>query len=423
MKTKQVILSTRKSTIPLEFLVLKAVFLLISIVLFQINPLKAEVIKDIQISGHSKTKPWALLRRVNVNIGDDLTPADFLDLKIRVSQNPQYILKSCTFDQGILKIVIEDKWTIVPVPLISQSGDYYIRGIGFYENNFLGRLETLVPAVAWTNAGLNYLLLYNSENFFSSNLGISSLIVRLNTLSRFYRHKVMQNEFESRTTAFELTPNFFYKNMVFKAGPILFKKEIVQTKTQTQSSLDQTYEGVGLRTRYNIKFFEQLDTLYKGYFITANAYALRPKDGGNTFFNGKIELVATYPVFDEHFVNLSENLALASAKTFFYNFSEGAHEGFRGYDGESIHMQRYAATMFQYQHHIWDRFYAVSFFENTRSVLINSIYNGAHLNENTIGGGLRYYLKKISIPGINVEYGYNIQDKSSHIHFNVGLAL
>lgn len=398
---------------------MKAVFLLILTTILLIDQLSAEVIKDIQVTGQTKTKSWALLRRVNVKIGDDLTPGELEDLRIRVSQNAQYILKSFKFENGILKIDIEDKWSIIPVPLISQSGDYHMRGIGLFENNFLGRLETLVPAVAWTNSGINYLLLYNSENFFSSNFGISALVVRLNTLSRFYRHKVIQNQFESRTTALEVTPNFFYKNMVFKAGPVFFKKDIVPNNPAESVK----FEGAGLRSRFNIKFYEQLDTLFKGYFVTANAYVLRPNNGGNTFFHGKIEFASTYPIFGRHFVNFSENLGLASAKTFFYNFSEGAHEGFRGYDGESIHMQRYAASMLQYQHHVWDRLYAVAFFENTRTVLINPIYGGAHLNENTIGTGFRYYLKKISIPGINVEYGYNIQDKSSHLHFNVGLKL
>ncbi len=395
------------------------IFVIISLLLFICLQASAEIIKDIKITGNTKTKDWALLRRVNIHVGDNLTAEELNDLRIRLSQNAQYILKSVSFDQGILKIEIEDKWSIIPVPLISQSGEYYIRGFGFYENNFLGRMDILIPAVAWTNSGINYLLIYNSENFFSSNLGISSLIVRLNTLSRFYRHKVELTHFESRATAFEITPNYFYKNMVFKTGPIFFKKEVFFNDSKN----GELFEGAGLRSRFNIKVYEQLDTLFKGFFVTANAYILKPKSYDGTYFHGKVEFNSSYPIFNEHFINFSEYLGIASAKTLFYNFSEGAHEGFRGYDGESIHMQRYAASMLQYQHHVWDRLFAVAFFENTRSVLVNPIYSGAHLNENTIGGGLRYYLKKVTIPGINVEYGYNIQDKSSHIHFNVGLKL
>lgn len=387
--------------------------------LFSISTAQAEIVKDIQITGNTKTKSWALLRRVNVTVGDDLSPSDIEDLRIRVSQNSQYNLKSFKFEDGILKIEIEDKWSIIPVPLISQSGEYYMRGVGFYENNFLGRLETFVPAVAWTNSGINYLMLYNSENFFSSNFGVSALVVRLNTLSRFYRRDVEQTNFESRTTAFEITPNVFYKNMVFKAGPIFFKKDVLMNG----SPVAQKFEGTGLRSRFHIKEYEQLDILFRGYFVTFNNYVLSSKNSNDTFFHGKLEFSSSLPVFDADFINFSENLGLASAKTMFYQFSEGAHEGFRGYDGESIHMQRYAATMLQYQRHVWDRLYAVGFVENTRSVLVNPIHNGAHLNEYTVGGGLRYYLKKITIPGINVEYGYNIEDKSSHVHFNVGLKL
>jgi len=398
---------------------MKIAILFITLILLLSPPLQAEVVKDIQITGMTKTKPWALLRRVNIRVGDDLSPEELEDLRIRVAQNSQFIVNSFKFEDGILKIDIEDKWSIIPVPLIAQSGEFYMRGIGFFENNFLGRLETLVPAVAYTNSGVNFLLLYNSENFFTPNFGISALIVRLNTLSRFYRHKVEQSHFESRATALEITPNYFYKNMVFKAGPIFFKKDVILN----DNSVAQKFEGAGLRSRFNIKNYEAMDVLFKGYFITANSYILRPKSGKETFLHAKLEYVANYPVFYNDFVNFSQNLGLASAKTFFYQFSEGAHEGFRGYDGESLHMQRYSASMLQYQRHVWDRLYAIGFVENTHSVSINPINNGNHLNEQTIGAGLRYYLKKISIPGINVEYGYNIQDKSSHLHFNVGLKL
>ena len=54
-----------------------------------------------------------------------------------------------------------------------------MRGVGLFESNFMGRLETLISAVAWTNADINYFLIYKSENFFSPNFGISALVVHL----------------------------------------------------------------------------------------------------------------------------------------------------------------------------------------------------------------------------------------------------
>ena len=58
---------------------MKSVFLLFSTFLLFFTSLNAEVIKDIQITGETKTKPWALLRRANINIGEDLTPAELED--------------------------------------------------------------------------------------------------------------------------------------------------------------------------------------------------------------------------------------------------------------------------------------------------------------------------------------------------------
>ena len=58
---------------------MKSVFLLFSTFLLFFTSLNAEVIKDIQTTSETKTKPWALLRRVNINIGEDLTPAELED--------------------------------------------------------------------------------------------------------------------------------------------------------------------------------------------------------------------------------------------------------------------------------------------------------------------------------------------------------
>lgn len=378
-----------------------------------------EIIREIKFIGATKTKLSHLQRRVNIYEGDLLSAADLEDLKIRLSQNPQFNLKNVQLKEGVLTIDIEDKWTIIPVPLISQSGEYYMRGMGLYDNNFLGRLETFVPAVAWTNSGINYLLLYNSENFFSPNFGLSSLIVQLNSLSYFYRNDQEVNKFEARTKAFEFTPNFFYKNIVFKSGPVFFSRKIYEGNSKTPL----TFNGSGLRSRLHMKYYEQFDVLYKGFFITGNAYVLRKQQDDDFFFHGKIEFDYSYPVFENHYIGFMQNFGIASDKTYFYPFTEGAHEGFRGYDGESIHMQRYSSSTLQYQHNIWKRMYGLLFYENNQTVLINPIFNGRKLKENTVGTGLRYYLKQISIPGINVEYGYNLDDKSSHIHFNVGLKL
>jgi hypothetical protein len=49
--------------------------------------------------------------------------------------------------------------------------------------------------------------------------------------------------------------------------------------------------------------------------------------------------------------------------------------------------------------------------------------DGATLSESTVGGNAAYYFQKISIPALILEYGYNIDDKSHHVLFNLGLTL
>jgi hypothetical protein len=154
--------------------------------------------------------------------------------------------------------------------------------------------------------------------------------------------------------------------------------------------------------------------------MAINFSLLKERTKASPVFQGKFDFVSNHSIFTNNFITFKESLGYTTEKTFLFPFSEGSREGFRGYDSDSIFMQRYLSSTIQYHHHLWDRLFAVSFAESNQSVLINPFFNGAHLNENTIGAGLRYYFKKITIPGVNFEYAYNLNDKSSHMHFSLG---
>jgi len=133
-------------------------FLVFCFLIFSSLASYAVFIKDVELTGNTKTKLSALIRWANIPIGKEISQERYDFVIEKLNRINQVNLKSVSFEEGIMKIVIEDKWSLFPVPMVTQSGDYFSRGFLIYENNFLGRLGTFVPGVFWTNSGLNAIL-------------------------------------------------------------------------------------------------------------------------------------------------------------------------------------------------------------------------------------------------------------------------
>lgn len=382
-------------------------------------------IKDINLIGATKTKKSALIRVAGIKIGSEMNQQRLEVVRELLSQQSQYNLKRVDFnwEEGILTIVIEDKWSTIPVPMITQSGYYFSRGVLIYESNFLGELATLVPAIAWTNSGIQGLVGYKDEALWGDNIGFKAIAIRKSDLSKFQRGRDTVDTFESRLTALLMTPNYNTGKHVFKAGPVFFLKQVFDGTGKEVFSRQST--ALQLRYHYNAKSFGKTEVYFSGHYVTYNSFIVLSKIGGKLINLHDFQWDTSYPIGD-NFLNFIFLIRTANDDSYLYPDLLGGKEGFRGYDSMSLPTYRYASGTFQYQQKVWKRLYSDFFYEPTSAELIEPvkrIYGRARITEHSVGAGLRYYFQKITIPALVVEYARNITDKSNHYHFNLGLSL
>jgi len=377
----------------------------------------AEVIRDVVLVGNTKTTRRGIIRHGLIHLGREISAEEINEIKERLRRINQFILKNLSFKDGVLTVEIEDKWSLFPVPMITQSGSYYSRGFLIYENNFLGSLGTFAPAMAWTNSGFNGLLYFQDESFFMPQAGFKILLLRKSDPVYFRRHGSIVSSYESRYDTILFTPNYLYKRHVFKGGPIYVDKSIYD-KNGVHIFRDK---GAGLFLRHHLNQYQMTDTQMDGFVTTYNLIFIHRSNGDTIVFHeGDAKLSIPYL---NHFSNFEVHGHHVNDNSYLYPKIIGGNEGYRGYDKASFPAQWNIGALAQFQYNFYPRVFLAPFYEYNYSKLIKDVLNGKTIAENTLGIGVRYYFKKISIPAVIFDVSRNFEDRSTHLLVNIGLSL
>jgi len=391
-------------------------FFLLIFILLTSNQLYAEILKTVEVTGNKRTTTDAIIRHGQITIGQDLNEEDLETIRNNLGRINQIHVKNIFFSNGILKIAIEDKWTLFPIPMFTKSGSYTNRGVLIYEDNFLGSLGTLASGISWSNSILNYIFYYQEESLFKPQFGMKLLLLKKNESVEFSRSNKVVDEHESRYQSYLLTPNYLYKNHVFKAGPIFINKTIYKNKNIILKD-----NSKGIFFRHHLNAFQTLEVMYEGLVTTYDFYALKNQSNKTVFIN-EANIIWSHP-YKLSFLNLGLHGHIVNEKDYLFGKNLGGDEGFRGYDKVSLPTSENLGGLVQYQQHLFNRFFICPFYEYNKSKVINQSLNGNTISESTIGIGLRYYFKKISIPAVLFDAARNIDDHSNHFHINIGVSI
>ncbi|MBC7538364.1 MAG: hypothetical protein H7281_06060 [Bacteriovorax sp.] len=389
--------------------------LLIILILFS-QAVCAEVLKQVEIFGNKRTKKEAIIQHGRIKIGKELSEEDLQTVKENLGRIGQIHVKNVDFKDGTLKIEVEDKWTLFPVPMITQSGSYQNRGFLIYDDNFLGSIGTLAPGISWSNSILNYLLYYQDESLFNPQYGIKVLLLKKSEFVEFKRLDNVVDDHESRYNSYLVTPNYLYKEQVFKAGPVYIDKSIYKKDKRIFRDISK---GIFFRHHWNA--FQALEVMYEGFVTTYDLYALKNQTGKMVYLN-EANISWSIPT-NKSFLNYGLHAYHSNEKSYLFAKNLGGDEGFRGYDKASFPTSENIGGLVQYQQHLFHRFFLSPFYEYNNSKLIEPVQNGRRLSESTVGIGLRYYFKKISIPAVIFDAARNIDDNSNHFHINIGVSI
>lgn len=401
-------------------------------------------IGDIYVVGLRKTKKNIITSNMNVTINDKISgfdPVLFMnnirrtDIFSDVSIN--YQIKN---NKAIIQITAKDKWTLIPIPMVSSGGNSSSVGLIVFESNLFGLNKMLGVGFISASTGDTFLATYADPNILGSKFTFS--LTGLNST----------NTVESHT----------------------WKDDINYQEYKVKENFIESKLGY----KFTSKFNAGISTSYENYKL-ANDYedTFNPPEGGELIEYGLYliwDMQKYYEYFQEgpfvkieaknhDFFNYNENANYQTIETIFsyshkiYNTSrvkadillkgnlgdttpllaqdrEGGRTGFISLPDETLLTNNYANITLTYEKpwHIttWGMVTGKVFWEeglfngglkyNTND---NAYYNDySYYHYYAPGVGLQVYLKNIAIPALGISYAYNMVTHKPYVKFTAGFA-
>lgn len=380
---------------------------------------------EVEIIGNSKTKTRTIKRLAKLE-GECVPPEGVNAERIR-----QDLLNSHLFsrvevevnaekDVTRVRIIVKDKWTIIPVPVLYTSGEQSGGGMMILESNLLGRKKMLMGGVFFGTRGNRYEGIYIDDAVWGSKW---ILVIR----PLFMERILLRYDDEKEVYAYKDDFNLIFGILGYKitdhiapaVGLVYRYRDLSETEDYPAPRNERSTAGAmcNLKLSYT-KFVDYYDKGFSGVFTFEHSLREFGADTIYGHFQATFEFV--YPIsivlsrtFLEGGWSVGEDVGITN----YYRL--GGEYGYRGIPETGLWVSDYVVFSQQFEQVLYrmklGTFTIAEFSDNvfTHEDDPVQIYY-------SVGVGLRAYLKEIAIPAVGVDAGYSLRNGAWHISAYVG---
>lgn len=310
-----------------------------------------------------------------------------------------------TEDENSVKVLVKDKWSIIPIPMFSTDESTNKYGFMLVDANFLGYANILILGANFGNT-TEYTLGLIGRTLFDTNL---RAIFFMQKLSYSITAKDAANTYyENNLDTFKTFVSLGY---VFnKTYTLSLGLDYYDYKFLKNSNFDKlnNYCELFLLAMINAEFYK-----YKLYFNEGLNFKIVLGENINYTSNRNFKYMMDYSygfeIYKSSALIYNFNFVTQSSKKLNSSFKLGYSDGFRGLNEQSLWTNKYALNKLDY-HIPYFRsdklvltvapFFDLAFYENEIINYINNYYY-------SYGLGTYLFLKNITIPAVGVIIGHN----------------
>ncbi|AEJ20539.1 hypothetical protein [Gracilinema caldarium] len=220
-------------------------------------------ITDIEVQGLKRTNPIVVKNLLKAYINrdaDKINTDEIIALLVAtgIFENVTVSVKENT-NQTVLFISLEEKWSIIPLPLVSIKSDSYVFGLGFFDANAFGLNHKLFSSASVSSKGPSIALGYIINSLWQSKWdGVFSIsyATKDETFTDVYEHEISTSDI----TSFSATISGNYSILNILKWDFGFE---YQTKSYTDEQ-DTDLTSLGLQTGITL----QSNAHWNGVFLT-----------------------------------------------------------------------------------------------------------------------------------------------------------
>jgi outer membrane protein assembly factor BamA len=366
----------------------------------------------VNISGNTRTKSYYIERIVSDCF--EILDIEAKDVALATDSIRQCVLNSrlfsevdVKFDEGALKVDVKDKWTLIPIPIVSAgSGNSKSTGLFMLESNLLGMGLNLAVGGTSSNRGTSYFGFLTDRSLFFTPWNYSLAVTKSDQEVLLKDKDLIMDGFLEDTLSYKGSLGYRFGQLNISAIVSLRLSQYQEYPGFAKPD-DNRAEAVGLSLNYDNRNYQ----LYfsEGLGLSINYQADIQRSDGEAHSKQLTGIVNWQKaVFTDQVVQLGLSHGSREGGTRANAFRIGGSNGFRGIELTTEWADHYDAGSFDYQIPLH------SFDSGTLTFApfldIGRIYEAGEptaSNYRSTGLGIYYYLKAIALPGVGFQAGYN----------------
>jgi outer membrane protein assembly factor BamA len=382
-----------------------------------------DAIGAIEVKGNERTAREVVIAALRVQPGDGV-PDELLPvlrqrvLNLRLFREVE-VTKRPSEGGVVLSVAVEERWTLLPIPILGASSGTAQAGLAIFESNFLGRNKLLAVSGIYSSRSQSGFLFYRDPSLFGSRMVLAvELIAENKVRERADGFDVVQAWRDRRVDVSVRPGVLLAPGLALRAGPFaVFRNTRAEPSYPAPPpagndfgvAADLEYEGQNYRDWFN-----------EGPFVQARVRRSLPPLGSDRGFTQSSAFATwTLPAARDHAASLSAAGFLVEGDPVLDAFTLGGRPGSRGLRAEGLWAERALTTTLDYQVPVWrprwGTLTAVGFVDAGVSSWAATVTRFV-----APGGGVRLYLRNVALPALGVDLAWSTAGRQLAPSFFLG---
>ena len=386
-------------------------------------------ITSIEVSGLKRTKPHIARQPLEKFLGREGATLDLNEVQAAVRAmgilEPLLVELVEAENELILRVTVNEKWSIFPFPMVTASSGDFNLGLFFVDSNAFGLRDQMAFGAMYGSSGLSGMAMYNHSPNRRGLPGWNTFFM----YSRRERQDLDRNEevhrrYSANQLRFSLGLNYPFTEHFSGSASVSFTEISLGENTETLNAPEEGAThlrfGPGLSLRY---------THWDGFLLSQRSLGL--SYGYNLALAGssyhQLELTAVYqqPLIPGFRVNVRSG-AIWKSETdsrtapLFEVSPQRAQVDIlprrfsaRSFAGFSAGLEKYIFNA---------RWGTLSVLGSWQCVFSDGPISGFKFDHGP-SGGIRFYLNRLALPALGSDLAYNVNTGLYQFAFNIGMEL
>jgi len=382
------------------------------------------VITSIEIIGLNRTKLHVVMYPLERFIGVESSAFDenevFAIIKNMNVLEPISVDLVQSDDGLLLQIVVQEKWSIFPFPLVFASSGDFILGLFFYDANAFGLRDTAVIGGSFSENGWTIITMYSHTPKQTGVPGWNAVVMyNRNERENVDRNETALRKYEADRLRISFGINYLFSDSV----SCLFNVNFTDITLRDNDSSFNSPEQGAMLFGFNPRFLLQQSS-WDGYFLSTKSFSIdytyNLAISGTSFHQVDYRGIYEQSLIPGFRFNVkSGGVWKSTEEPLFEEGPQKAQVNFFPRNYSALYYIGLSAGLEQYLYR-----------NNWGTLSVQGSYQGAFSYRPTCGiefdhglsAGIIFYLSRIALPAVSLGVAYNMVSDFFQFSFSIGMA-